>query len=304
MYLFIFQIIWKDNIKVYVNKKFTVIENLHKNSFDSCRYFLDETNKRDLIITTSLDRHVKVINFKSNNSEIILDLNFEEQKEAIINTACYIHETLVIPFSKEGIIKFYSLKPECLSQLDNAGFVLGLSKYYDEETKEHFIFSSNLNEIIAYNIDEFKIYHKFTPNTQEQVSKTSNFCFSEAIIIKTKQKQIILAAPSFNTNKIYLWDFKKKIFKNSIPKYSNCGFTDIFLWQNKYIFASLKDSASQFIIIDVETSEIIKDFKGIGKDTRGGQVRIVNHKSGKDFLISVSLSGRLSLYTVQENEDN
>ena len=32
--------------------------------FDSCRYFYDENNKRDLILTTSLDNHVKVINFK------------------------------------------------------------------------------------------------------------------------------------------------------------------------------------------------------------------------------------------------
>ena len=61
------------------DENFTIYENLHKDNFDSCRYFYDEKNTRDLIITASLDSHVKVIDFFKEESEIIVDLNFERQ---------------------------------------------------------------------------------------------------------------------------------------------------------------------------------------------------------------------------------
>ena len=44
-----------------LNIAFILFTNLHKDSFDSCRHFYDNENNRDLIITSSLDRHVKVI---------------------------------------------------------------------------------------------------------------------------------------------------------------------------------------------------------------------------------------------------
>ena len=66
------------------DKKFTIIENLHENNFDTCRYFYDSNKKRDLLITASLDAHVKLINFKRDKSTKIMDLNFQSKNAKVI----------------------------------------------------------------------------------------------------------------------------------------------------------------------------------------------------------------------------
>lgn len=54
---------------------FDITKELHKNYIFSCRYFLDEEKKRDLLITASFHYHVKVVNFKKEKNEEILNLN-------------------------------------------------------------------------------------------------------------------------------------------------------------------------------------------------------------------------------------
>ena len=79
-------------------EKFILIKKLHNKSFDSCRHYYDSINIRDLNITSSLDNHVKIINFKKKESELILDLNFESKK-SIINTAYFASGKIMVSFS-------------------------------------------------------------------------------------------------------------------------------------------------------------------------------------------------------------
>ena len=123
------------------NEKFTIYEKLHEDSFDSLRHFYDKKNDRDLLITASLDSHVKVIVFKrvlnKNKSEKIIDLNFQSENKAIINTAYFINDIILVPFSddKNGNVKFYTMNEEYISELQNLGFILGLNVYFDEENQ-------------------------------------------------------------------------------------------------------------------------------------------------------------------------
>lgn len=55
---------------VIYDKKFIIKKQLHKMPFDSSRYYYDDNKKRDLLITASRDSHVKLINFKKEDSEI------------------------------------------------------------------------------------------------------------------------------------------------------------------------------------------------------------------------------------------
>ena len=73
----------------YFEDTFILINKLHKEPFDSCRHFYDNDNDRDLIITSSLDRHVKVTHLKKRFSTVILDLNFDYLENVIINTAYF-----------------------------------------------------------------------------------------------------------------------------------------------------------------------------------------------------------------------
>lgn len=274
------------------DKKFILIEKLHKNFFDSCRYFYDENNKRDLLITTSLDAHVKIIHFKKEKSEVILDLNFESDQKVIINTAILSYETIIIPFSKEGIVKFYTLNSEFIGQLEeNAGFILGLSNYYCKKKKRSFLLVANLKGIFAYIIDCLKLYKKFIPKIKE--SEKENICFDEAYIIE-KDNSIILIGPRFDSGYIYFWDFVKGDLIDTIN--INSGISDICLWDNEYIFASLNRSESQFALININKVEIEKNFFVDKKDSKGSGIKVLRHESKGNFLICYSLSGKLDLY--------
>ena len=92
------------------DKKFTIINKLHKDIFDSCRHYYDENNERDLIITASNDSHIKVIEFYKEESQIIIDLNFERQDKLIIYTAFILNDKILIPVSNMNTIGFYNFK--------------------------------------------------------------------------------------------------------------------------------------------------------------------------------------------------
>ena len=64
------------------NKKFILIKNLYEEPFHSCRYFYDEQNKRDLLITSySTDNQVKFVKFEKGRGEFVYNLDFRGKPE-------------------------------------------------------------------------------------------------------------------------------------------------------------------------------------------------------------------------------
>ena len=150
----------------YFEDTFILINKLHKEPFDSCRHFYDNDNDRDLIITSSLDRHVKVTHFKKRFSTVILDLNFDYIENVTINTAYLINNKIMIPFAfhnKIGKISFYDLKGfKLYKEIEDPGFVLCLNSYYHEYKKIYYAIVSNTKGIYVYNINDYILYNKFT----------------------------------------------------------------------------------------------------------------------------------------------
>jgi hypothetical protein len=283
------------------DKKTIIIKKLHNNSFDSCRYNFDEDKKRDLIITSSLDNHVKVVNFKLENSETILDLNFESEKDEIINTAMFVHETILIPFSKERTLKFYTMNSDYIGQLEeDVGFILGLNKYFSEVSKNHYALISNSEGIFLYIIESFTLYHKFIPpepkKSKEGIENKENG-FDEAYIIE-KNGRRLLVGPCFYYGYIYFWDFAKRDLIYTLD--TICGISDICIWNNKYIFASYHGSPiNQFILINTNKMEIEKRFKKDEKEHFGAGIKVLRNKNKGNFLISISTKGKLDLYSIE-----
>ena len=83
----------------------------------------------------------------------------------------------------------------------------------------------------------------------------------------------------------------------------NSGISDICLWDNAYIFASLTRSESQFALININKKEIEKNYFVDKKDSKGSGIKVLRHESKGNYLICYSLSGRLDLYK-RINEKN
>ncbi len=266
--------------------------------------------RKDLIITSSLDGHVKVINFsRYDDCFILLDLNLESNyQRKIINTVYYINQHLIVPISNldNGRIGFYKINYAFLDSSKStfigsinkdAGFILGLNYFYYDfiNFNKSFLLVSNTKGIFVYSIDNLKfpqLYHQFIPKLTLEEEKNNGF--DEAYVIE-KDEQFILIGPCFYHGYLFFWDFITKDLLNIMKLDS--GISDICLWDNNYLFASLNHSTSQFVLIDINNRNVEKKFIVNDKDPRGCGIKVIKDTLYGSFLISSSINGKLNLYS-------
>ena len=283
------------------DNKFIIIKKLHGDLFYSCRHFFNEERYQDLIITSSFDRHVKVTNFKKEKSEVILDLNLEENQKPI-NTAYFSHDYIIVPFSddSEGSVQIYSMDPYLIEEFeDNSGFILGLTTYFCEKRDQNFILVSNRKGILSYIIDKFYLFQKYSPGYSSKEIMDNEIIdengFSEAYVIE-ENDNLILVGPSFNQG-LYFWDF---ISGDLISKMDIKGINNICLWNNDFILASVnKSELCEFILINAYNKKIDKKIGGGMTDQIGCGIQLLRNLSKGNFLISFSNKGELKLYTLE-----
>ena len=204
----------------------------------------------------------------------------------------------MVPFSnvKNGKIDFYKIKYDdnkishsYVGSIEkNAGFILGLSHFYCEKNKINYALIANLEGIFAYKMFDLclmdpVLYHKFIPKLTEEEKKNNGF--DEAYIIMQNEKYIIVV-PCFYYGYLFFLDFFERDLLYQMKLDS--GISDICLWNNDYIFASLNHSKSQFILINSKTHQIEKNFE------------VIKSKSQGNYLISSSINGKLDLYTMND----
>ena len=275
--------------------KYIIIKKIHTKSFESCRYFLDKTNSRELIITSSFDSHVKVLNFMKENSDIIIDLFFPSNFGLIINTAVFINNKIIVPFSNKenGIIELYGMNSELIGSIEDAGFILGLSTYYWKKIKKYFIIVANLEGVIAYNESDLTLYKKFIPSSENYI--IDGFC--ETIIIE-RNSNIILISPCFYKNFLFFWDFKNGCLINKMELDS--GISDICLWDKDHIFASYNEFIStKFILINTKYNRVEKEYKDNNYNShRICGIKTIRHETKGNYIIASTMYGELNLYKI------
>lgn len=288
-------------------RNFILIKKLHKNKFYSCRYYYNEKENKDLIITSSFDNHVKIINFYIEKAKfytsIIIDFNFEEMEEQnyFINTAYFINPTIIaIPFSNNrkmiGMIQFYDSNKEILKEIKDTGFIMHVNKYYWKEKNKYYCFICNMNDILVYDLEYFNLYHKFN-SVNEEVKG-----FGEPYIIE-KENKLILIGSDFHYGNIFFWNFETKKFISKMRLTS--GISGYSIWDNKYIFASLNANKNDFflhsfVLINIDKKIIEKKFYIENNDSFCDGIKVFRHESKGDFLITTNLSGQLHLFIIKD----
>ena len=289
------------------SKKFTIIKKLHKQPFDSCRNYYNKKEKLDLLITASLDSHVKIINFKREKSEILIDFNFESKDRKIINTAFFVDDLIMVPFSSRinGTVHFYEpnynsgTKYKYIDKINsNAGFILGLNSCYCKFN--YYVLVANFEGIFSYTkskLDSPKLHHKFIPPFTEEEKEHNGF--DEPYLIENDRKYILIG-PCFYHPYLFFWDFFEGdlIYKMKLES----GISDICLWDNDYLFASFTHGEHQFALINVNDKKVENTFNDKEKEQRGCGVKIVKNKFYGNYLISIGLNGNLNLFSINDND--
>ena len=272
------------------DKKFTIINKLHKDIFDSCRHYYDENNERDLIITASNDSHVKVIEFYKEESEIIIDLNFERQDKLIIYTAFILNDKILIPVSNMNTIGFYNFKGKYISEIRDVGFILDLNIYTDTENNHNYILIANSEIITTYNIENSS-FRKFIPIMTPE--EKQNYEFNEPCVIKREKTTLIMGA-SFAHPYFFIWDFFNGDLIQKII--TSSGISDICLLNDFYVFASMVDSKDKnLVLIDIDKGEIVKQYQEDINNSYSG-IKVLNCVDEK-YLVTSNMNGELDLYT-------
>ena len=279
------------------NQKYILFSRLHKKNIDSCRHFYEESNRRDLIITTSSDNHVKVINFIKKVSEIILDLDLElnRNEKVAVNNACIINGTVMIPFSYSSVIECYNLNSIFIGKIENIEIISDLTVYHFGIFLKDVALVSNNSGIYCYIIDNLTLYHKFESNEKENGKEKMEF--NEAHIIEGKNK-IVLVGPQFKSGNLYLWDFKSGVLINLI----NIGLSiyDICIWDNNFILAFSSKNKSEYILINIYSqSKRIYNIGKIEENPEGKGIKLLRHNFSEGYLISCTLSGKLNLFNLE-----
>ena len=201
------------------DRRNVLIKKLHKDKFYSCRYYYNEEENKDLIITSSFDNHVKIIIFdieKDAFSTPIIDFNFEKMEEEnyFINTAYFINSTtLAVPLSNNrkmvGRIHFYGLNQKLIKEIIDTGFIIHVNNFYWKEKNKYFCLISNLKDILVYDLEYFNLYHKFSSLIEGKNG------FNETYIIE-KENKLISIGCDFDYGFIFFWNFETKSLINKM----------------------------------------------------------------------------------------
>ena len=193
------------------NEKVKEIENVHDRYITNFRHYLDNINKRDLILSISdQDNNLKIWN----NSDWKCLLNIKNiNNSGDLDSACILNNNnqLYILTSNENrdseSIKVYDFNGNKIKEIkDSNNTTYFIDIYYDNKSFNNYIITGNLNCVKSYNYNNNAIYHIYCDN-----DKTIH----SSIVINDNNKQINLIESSYDGN-MRVWNFHSGILLNKI----------------------------------------------------------------------------------------
>ena len=260
------------------NKKINEIKNAHNEDISNFRYYSDNQNKNNLIISISkIDNNITLWNI--DKLECLFNIkNLNE--DGLLYSACFLNEKDQIYIissnwcaSNSDPIKVFDLKGNKIKEINNSNDkTYYIDTYYDNKLKINFIINSNKNYIKSYDFNKNNIYHKYFDNDNNDHSN---------IIIYDKEN-LIQIIESSTDGIIRVWDFHSAELLREIKiRIINYGIYSICLWNNEYIFASFEDKTIK--LINLKNGKIIKSLFG-NNETIFTIKKIIHPKYGECII--------------------
>lgn len=271
------------NLKCYDmkdDKDFILFKNFN-NIINICRYFYDNDNKRDLLITCCFsNNNVKIINFNKEKSIILFELNFEKEK-SIINTNYFLNGQIIIPFSHEefGKIKFFNMKSENIHEIKkNVGYIYCINSHFWKKRNINYIFITNSKGIFIYDMKSYLLIKKLI------VTKKENYFYEPCII--EKDENLIVIDFNYLSKNLYFWDFEKGYIISVMPLES--GISNILLLNNDYIFVSIYNGKTKLNLININKKKIENEIYLYDNNEDAYWIRLLRNKNIDTYLLSIS----------------
>ena len=210
------------------NQILNLIRRAHIINITNLKYFLDEINQRELIMSISSgNNNIKI--WDLNNWQCIINYKHINNL-GFLYSACFLKENNEIYIITSNnthkcpeYIKIFDLKGNKIKEIyfsdDNTLFI---DVYYEDKI---YIITGNSDSVKSYDYTLNKLYFEYK-GKQEYSS------FSRNIIINKKDEIIRLI--DSNEYSIIIWNFHTGMILNKI--YSDYTIKNICLWNNDYLF--------------------------------------------------------------------
>ena len=244
---------------INTNQKINEIKKAHDIIITNFRHYLDEINKRDLIMSISRnDNNVKIWNIK--NWDCLLNIK-NINSVGFIYSACFFNDNnqnFIVTSNRnldgnpEGI-KIFDFKGKKLKEIENSkDHTFFIDSYYDNILIKKYIITGNFGDVKTYDFNKNCIYHKYDDN-----KCINNDRFHCSLIVK-KDKKILKILDSSGDGFLRIWNFHSGELLNKIKigerLYSIC------LWNDNYLFVGCEDNTIK--LIELNYKLIITSFSG------------------------------------------
>ena len=271
------------------NKPIIKIKNAHQFYITNIRHCVDNNNRRDLIITISLeDNNIKLWNV--NNFECLFNLK-NIYNQGRIFTACFLNDNNQIYIitsnnNSNKPFKIFDLKGKLIKEINvlNSG-VEYIDIFYERKNSKIYILTCEKDSVKSYDYINNKIYKIY----KEFETPEFEYLIHTYLIINNNDELI----ESCYDGNIRIWNFHSakllKVIRITKDRYALRCF---YLWDNKYLFAGCQ---KRIEIVQLEDGYIVNELIGHNNDIT--YIIIINHpKYGKCLISQCYYKGEIKLF--------
>ena len=280
----------KDNtIELYDLEKDALIKSVkdaHVKDIHSCRHFVNIKNNKDLLITCSYDKSIKVWDIE-NLEKPLIDIQNAHSNGFIFTSCILSHEKMpenyIISGADDENIKIFDFNGKFLDKsVKVSDYVNLLDIYYYKREKKFCVINANSHDIRIYIFDDLKIYKTY-------IEKNSS-SHAHVLIQENEKDDKVYLIDSDMKGFIHIWDFDteeclKTIFLQTI-------INGICFWNEQYIACTGRDKKIK--IVDINEGKIVRLITGHEKETIS--VQKINCPKFGDCLVSHGKDGLLKVW--------
>ena len=269
----------------------------HENSIRTIRYFINNKNKNEYLISADSNQKVIIWDITNNyNIKYIIDTKYasdiyscllvfpENMNDNFIVTSTYC----MSKNNEEAATKVYSFN-DCkfIKYINNTSdiHIYYLLSWYNKNNNQYYIIQFSKNKILINNLISDELY-------SELINIPEGYHYSGVLYYKDNKDYLCSSSTNGYLN---IWDLnEKKIYKNINTNGSNLA--HVINWNNKYIIA-VDINKKSFKIIEIENNSIY-DIKNDNKH-KLYCIKKVNHPIYGESLLSVTNDKVIKLWTIE-----
>ena len=289
---------YKLDVISLLENKITVSLKGHNNHIRTIRYFINNINSEEYLISADNDIIVIIWEITYNfNIKFKINTNYSDNIYSCLLLFDLINENSYIVTSsyaqlddnEKSATKLYSLENGQLIKYishTNKNAIYYLLSWYNKNNNKYYIIQFSFKAILINSVIDDELYCELVQEPED--NHLSGFIYN------LDDNTDYLCSSSYN-GYINLWDlFNKSIYK--VINTNECVLSNIIQWNNQYIIVADYDNNS-FKIIDIEKGKIVKDISGQHTD-KVPCVKKIYHPLYGESLLTAGQDNTIKLWSI------